>query len=98
MLAEAVVGTGLTVVSIRYSNAGAGYTFTPTIDIGEVEATVYGDFVLNELVRGVSTGTSAYVTSWDSLNRILEVSLPNGEFAINEAIVGAGASYRVAPM
>jgi hypothetical protein len=94
--AEAVVGTGQTVVSIRYSNAGAGYTFTPTIDIGEVEAIVYGDFVLNELVRGVSTGTSAYVTSWDSLNRILEVSLPNGEFAVNEAIVGAGASYRVA--
>ena len=75
--------------------SGAGYTFTPTIDIGEVEATVYGDFVLNELVRGVSTGTSVYVTSWDSLNRILEVSLPNGEFAINEAHCRFGASYKL---
>lgn len=93
--AEAVVSTAGTVTQIRYSNAGVGYTFTPDVTIEKVETTFFGDYEINSVVKGVSTGTSAYVQSWDSLNRILTVAIPNGNFAIGEAVVGAGVSYRI---
>ena len=93
--AEAVVSTAGTVTQIRYSNAGVGYTFTPDVTIEKVETTFFGDYEINSVVKGVSTGTSAYVQSWDALNRILKVAIPNGNFAIGEAVVGAGVSYRI---
>ena len=93
--AEAVVSTAGTVTQIRYSNAGVGYTFIPDIAIDKVETAFFGDYEINSVVKGVSTGTSAYVQSWDSLNRILTVAIPNGNFAIGEAVVGAGVSYRI---
>jgi len=93
--AEAVVSTSGTVTQIRYANAGAGYTFTPNLVVEAVKQSFFGDFNINEVVRGVSTGTSAYVESWDSLERILRVAAPSGNFAIGETIVGIGASYRI---
>jgi hypothetical protein len=93
--AEAVVSTSGTVTQIRYSNAGVGYTFNPDVTIEKVETLFFGDYETNSIVKGVSTGTSAYVQSWDSLNRILTVAIPNGNFAVGEAIVGAGVSYRI---
>ena len=47
------------------------------------------------MVRGVSTGTSAYVKDWNYDTRILKVSIINGNFALGETIVGAAASYKV---
>ena len=39
-----------------------GYTaVTPVVDIEEVTNPVFGDFVIGESVRGVSSGTSAIV-------------------------------------
>lgn len=93
--AEAVVSTAGTVTQIRYANAGAGYTFTPNLVVEAVKQSFFGDFNINEVVRGVSTGTSAYVESWDSLERILRVAAPSGNFAIGETIVGIGASYKI---
>ncbi len=94
--AEAVVSTAGTVTQIRYSNAGAGYTNTPaTVSISSVTSNSFGDYVNSEIVKGVSTGTSAYVADWDAGNRILKVTIPNGDFAVGEVVVGAGASYRV---
>ena len=94
--AEAVVSTAGTVTQIRYSNAGAGYTNTPaTVSISSVTSNSFGDYVNSEIVKGVSTGTSDYVADWDAGNRILKVTIPNGDFAVGEVLVGAGASYRV---
>ena len=47
------------------------------------------------MVEGVSSGTSAYVSSWDAASRILKLTIPSGDFAVSEAIVGTGVSYRI---
>lgn len=95
--AESVVSTGSSVVQIRFSNAGAGYTaVSPLVDIQEVVNPFFGDFLIGESVRGVSSGTSALVASWDSGNRILKLGNVTGDFQYGETIVGAAASYTVA--
>ena len=94
--AEAVVSTSGTVTQIRYSNAGAGYTITPAyVAIGSVTSNSFGEYERDELVRGLNSGTEAYVASWDTVNNILQVSVPSGDFAVGEVVVGAASSYRV---
>ncbi len=94
--AEAVVSTAGTVKEIRYSNAGAGYTsINPAVSISSVTSNSFGEFDVDEIVKGVSTGTSAYVASWNTADNILKVTIPTGDFAVGEVIVGAGASYRI---
>ena len=94
--AEAVVSTAGTVVQVRYSNAGAGYTSTSaSVSISSVTSNSFGEYTKNEIVKGVSTGTSAYVSNWNTADNILKVSIPSGDFAVGEVIVGAAASYRV---
>ena len=81
--AEAVVSTAGTVKEIRYSNAGAGYTSTnAVVAIGSVTSNFFGEFEQDEIVKGVSTGTSAYVASWNTANNILNVIIPTGEYAV----------------
>jgi Virus neck protein len=93
--AEAVVNSNGVVVEVRYSNAGAGYTFIPTIEFTNPTATTFGDYDYNEVVTGSRTGTTGYVKSWDYANRILKLSVVDGTFAKGEAIIGIGASYKV---
>ena len=94
--AEAVVSTAGTVKEIRYSNAGAGYTNTAAyVAIGSVTSNFFGEFDIDEIVKGVSTGTSAYVANWDTANNILQVVASSGSFGIGEVVVGAAASYRI---
>ena len=94
--AEAVVSTSGTVTQIRYSNAGAGYTITPAyVAIGSITSNSFGEYQRDEVVRGLNSGTEAYVASWDTVNNILQVSVPSGDFAVGEVIVGAASSYRV---
>ena len=94
--AEVVVSTSGTITQIRYSNAGAGYTNTAAaVAIGSVTSNSFGEYIRDEIVKGVSTGTSAYVASWNTVDQILQVSVPTGDFAIGEVIVGAASSYRV---
>ena len=94
--AEAVVSTSGTVTQIRYSNAGAGYTNTAaTVAISSGTSNSFGEYQRDEIVKGVSTGTSAYVASWNTRDQILQVSIPSGSFGIGEVIVGAAASYRI---
>ena len=45
-----------------------------------------------ELVRGVSTGTTAYVQSWDWDDRILKVNNVSGNFLEGEKVVGIGTT------
>ena len=94
--AEAVISTAGTVKEVRYSNAGAGYTsINPVVSISSVTSNSFGEYEVDEIIKGVSTGTSAYVASWNTADNILKVSIPTGDFAVGEVIVGAGASYRV---
>ena len=94
--AEAVVSTAGTVKEIRYSNAGAGYTNTTAyVGIQSVTTDFFGEFEIDELVTQVSTGTSAYVSSWNTADNILKVVASSGDFTVGETIVGAAASYRI---
>jgi hypothetical protein len=93
--AIAVLNTLGIVTAVRFTNAGAGYTQSPTIQIGSPVGVYTGNYFYNEIVRGVSTGTSAYVKDWDYDTRILKLSPTNGNYALGELVVGAEASYKV---
>ncbi len=93
--AEAFINSSGIVTSIRFTNAGLNYVSIPPITVSSPVGISTGDYEFNEVVRGVSTGTSAYVKEWDYDRRILKVSIVNGNFAVGEAIVGAAASYKI---
>ena len=93
--AEAVLTVTGIVTAIRYTNAGAGYTVTPTITLASPIGISTGNFEFNEMIRGVSTGTTGYVKDWDADTRILKVSIVGGNFANGELIVGAAATHKV---
>ena len=65
------------------------------VSISSVTSNSFGEFETNEIVKGVSSGTSAYVSHWNTRDNILKVSIPTGNFQIGEVVVGAGASYRI---
>jgi hypothetical protein len=99
--AQAFINSDGEVTSIRYTNAGAGYTIAPSITFTSPSGSSYGNYKFNETVRGVSTGTTAYVSKWDSDTRQLEVKITSGTFALGETVVGLGttsgysASYKI---
>ena len=93
--AVAIVNTLGQVASIRYSFAGIGYTATPTVTIDPPARAglATGNYMFKELVRGVSTGTTAYVSDWDADTRILKVTNVGGVgFAEGESVVGIGTT------
>jgi hypothetical protein len=94
-IAEAILTVTGIVTAIRYTNAGAGYTVNPSITLTSPIGISTGNFEFNEMVRGVSTGTTGYVKDWDADTRILKVSIVNGNFANGELIVGAAATHKV---
>jgi len=93
--AEAVLTTTGIITAIRYTNAGVGYGTTPIIQISSPIGIATGDYEYNEVVRGSSTGTNAYVKGWDYDTRTLKVSIISGNFALGEEIIGIGATYKV---
>ena len=81
------------VTAIRYTNAGIGYTLQPTVTIDPPTSGINTDnYLYGELVRGVSTGTTAYVSNWDSDTNILQVTNASSNFALGERIVGIGTT------
>ena len=93
--AVAIVNTLGEIASIRYSFAGIGYTLTPTITIDPPARAglATGNYQFKELVRGVSTGTTAVVADWDADDRILKVTNVGGVgFAPGESVVGIGTT------
>ena len=93
--AIAIVNTLGQVASIRYSFAGIGYTTTPTITIDPPARAglATGNYMFKEMVRGVSTGTTAFVADWDSDDRILKITNISGSgFAVGESVVGIGTT------
>ena len=59
--AQAFINSAGIVTAIRFTNSGAGYTSIPSITLSSPVGTSTGNFVFNETVKGVSTGTTAYV-------------------------------------
>ena len=92
-VANAVINTVGVVTAIRYVNAGIGYTQAPTVTIDPPVTGINTDNYLHgELVRGVSTGTTAHVANWDSDTNILQITNASSNFAIGERIVGIGTT------
>ena len=93
--AQAFINSAGIVTAIRFTNSGAGYTSIPSITLSSPVGTSTGNFVFNETVKGVSTGTTAYVKNWDADTKVLKVSIANGNFALGELIVGSKATHKV---
>jgi hypothetical protein len=92
-IAECVINSLGIVTAIRYSNAGSGYTSIPSISFSSPIGVSTGNYVFNEVVKGVSTGTTAHVADWDYDTRILKVKIASGSFALGESIVGIGTTF-----
>ena len=92
---EVVLNVNNEVTEIRYANAGAGYSFSPTVNFTSPTSDTFGDYTYNEIVTGQRSGTTGYVRKWDSDDRILHLATVSGTFQRGEAIVGAGASYKL---
>ena len=90
--AQAFINSSGIVTSIRYTNAGVGYTQAPVVTISSPVGVSTGNYIFNEIVRGVSTGTTAYVNDWDYDTRILQVKTLNGSFIRGESVVGMGTT------
>ena len=94
--AVAVVSAAGTISGLRFSNAGFGYTVAPTITIAAPSASGSGvgtgNFVLNEVITGESSLSTARVKSWDTSNRVLKISNLTGNFALGEIIVGSATT------
>ena len=92
--AEAFLNTNSEVATIRYTNAGAGYTVAPSMDFTAPAVSIAqtGNYLFNELVRGVGSGTTAYVQSWDWDARVLKVVSSSGDFVVGETVVGIGTT------
>lgn len=93
--AVAILNSSGSVSAIRYLNVGSGYTTSPIITVESPSGIETGSYNYNEIVRGISTGTSAYVKEWDLDTRTLKVSIVNGNFALGESVVGTSASYTI---
>ena len=94
-LAVAYVNTLGELNSIRYTNAGIGYTLAPTITLSAptVAGLSTGNYLFKEQVTGKSTGTTAEVASWDRDDRVLKVTNVAGSgFAVGETVVGIGTT------
>ena len=97
-LAEAVafLNTNGELNVIRYTNAGVGYTqgSAPEITISSPTKAGLstGDYLFKEMVRGVSTGTTAFVSDWDRDTRVLKVTTSSGTFLTGETVVGIGTT------
>lgn len=87
--ATAVVSAAGSIAAIYITDAGIGYTESPTIQIADPALNSTGNFILNEIVTGSQSGTTARVKSWNSVTNILQVSNSDGEFSLGENIVGS---------
>lgn len=90
--ATAVVSAAGTITAIRITNAGLGYTQTPTITISSPSFVGVGTYQYNELVTGSISSVTARVRSWNAITSTLEVSNETGSFIRGESIVGSASS------
>ncbi len=95
-IAEAFLNVNGEVTTIRYSDAGYGYVDgqqpTITVEAPVLAGLSTGDYLYRENVRGVGSGTTASVISWDADTRILQVNNVSGNFILGETVVGIGTT------
>jgi len=89
--AIAYITSGI-VTSIVLTNAGFGYTETPTIIVGDPAGIGTGNFTPLETVVGSSSSATALVKHWDYDTKILHVSNLSNKFNIGEIIVGSATT------
>ena len=79
-----------------WTNAGAGYTSSDTVNItfSDPSFTSSGTFLFNEIVTGQTSGVTARVRTWNGSTNILEVASVDGTFTVGETLLGgtSGAS------
>ena len=77
---------------IQITNAGYGYASAPTITVGAAGTVGVGTFFNGDTIRGVSSGTTAYATTWNKPTGKLTAKNLTGKFQIGELIVGTAKS------
>ena len=80
------------VSTIQITNAGYGYTLAPTITVGAAGTVGVGTFFNGDTIRGVSSGTTAYATTWNQPTKKLTAKDLTGQFQVGELIVGTARS------
>jgi len=99
-LAISYIGSASTITSINISNPGSGYTTSspPNVIIGNPSIiTGFGNYIFNEVITGLISGTKGRVKSWDASSKKLKVSFVgidtnNVGFLNGETIVGSSSS------
>ena len=88
------------ITSIRITNAGLGYTVSPTIQIGDPFLSGIGTYIINEVVTGSVSGSTARVRNWSAVTRKLEISSADGVFVSGENVVGSASSaiYKISTL
>ena len=86
-----------TITSINIVNAGAGYTSSPTITIGDPSLDNSGNFKFNEIVTGSITGVKGRVRTWSATTNVLEVANVSGMFSIGEDITAVSYTHLTLP-
>ena len=76
--------------SIIVTNAGYGYTATPSVTIGAASTIGSGTFKYGEIITGESSLTTAFVTKWNTETNTLLARNLSGDFAVGENIVNVG--------
>ena len=94
-LGKVNVSAAGTVTSVYFTHAGVGYDADPTLTIAEpASITGIGTYIFNEVVTGETSGTTAYVRSWDKTTNTLKVGNISGTFKDGEVIKGSTSNAR----
>lgn len=80
------------ITAINVTNAGYGYTVAPSITVGAAGTIGIGTFFNGDTIRGVSSGTTAYSTTWNVVTGKLTAKDLTGKFQPGEVIVGTSRS------
>ena len=93
----ASINTAGIVTSLYITYGGIGYTGSPTITIDAPGSTGIGtgSYDYNEVVTGQTSGTTARVRKWNSVNNNLSIATIDGTFIRGEQVLGqdSGAVY-----
>lgn len=89
---ETFIDSSGSVTSTGYVNAGSGYSTGLSITFQNPVGVSSGSYIYNEIVRGLTSGTTARVKEWNKPSAILKVSIVDGNFIPGETVVGMGTT------
>ncbi len=94
--ADAVIDTFGRLIDIRITDSGSGYNSAPTITVGAAGTVGVGTFSYGEVIKGQSSLSTAFVTSWNAPTLTLKARNLTGDFQVGELIVdNEGSAYRL---